>query len=393
MIYIIAFLMNITTGLLILSNPVLALERFHANALMLGILGSGPAIVYALGCAGSGFWTDRFGFRKTIILACAIVFLAFCSIFLVERFRHLFLLTMGVALGASFFWPAMIRWLGDDGHSGRLRVRIGNYNIAMLGGVMVGPLIGGLLISANYRLPYIISAGLIVGILVILAVWREKIAAGDAGDALPISPQEAEEKSIPGFVYIGWAANFAAWFAIGGSQALFPELAKALPAVIGDSFLGVLFSLVAGGEIAVFLILRKTDRWHYNFRFLLLFQLLGVGGLLILALNSHPVLFLLAFLGIGFAGGMTYFSSIFYSIHKQDAKGRKSGFHESFLGLGIALGPITGGLAAREFASLRAPYILAIAVFAVSILVQVWILKRAKSGEIPNSNNQIPNNI
>ncbi len=52
MIYVIAFLMNITTGLVLLSNPLVALDRFHANALMLGILGSGPAVVYALGCAG-----------------------------------------------------------------------------------------------------------------------------------------------------------------------------------------------------------------------------------------------------------------------------------------------------------------------------------------------------
>ena len=373
--------MNITTGLLILSNPVLALERFHANALMLGILGSGPAIVYAIGCAGSGFWTDRIGFRRMIVLACAIVFLAFCSIFLVDRCRHLFLLTMGVALGASFFWPAMIRWLGEEWRGARLRIRVGNYNIALIGGVMVGPLLGGMLISVNYRLPYIASAGLIVAILVILVVRREKAAIGGRGDALPISGEEEEEKSVPGFIYIGWAANFAAWFAIGASQALFPELAKALPEVIGDSFLGVLFALIAGGEIAVFLILRKTSRWHYNYRLLFLFQLLGIGGLLILVLNSHPALFILAFLGIGFTGGMTYFSSIFYSIHKQDKKGKKSGFHESFLGLGIALGPITGGLAVREF-GLRAPYILAIIVFAASIVVQMVILKKSRSAAV-----------
>lgn len=378
MIYLLAFLMNITTGLLILSNPVVALEHFHANALMLGILGSGPAIVYALGCAGSGFWTDRFGYRKMIGLACAIGLLAFSSIFLVDRFRHLFLLTMVAALGASLFWPAMIRWLGEEGRGDQLRLRVGNYNIALIGGVMVGPLIGGMLISANYRLPYLASAGLIIAILVILAVRRAKAFPGGGGDALPLSRERKEEKTSAGFTYIGWAANFAAWFAIGSSQALFPELAQALPAVIGDRFLGILFSLIAGGEIAVFLVLRKTDCWHYNYRFLLLFQLLGIGGLLILAMNSHPAFFIPAFLGIGFAGGMTYFSSIYYSIHKQDAKGRKSGFHESFLGLGIALGPITGGLAAREFASLRAPYILAIVVFAASIVVQIWILKRGK---------------
>ena len=375
MIYLLAFLMNITTGLLILSNPVVALERFHANTLMLGILGSGPAIVYALGCAGSGFWTDRFGCRKMIVLACAIVFLAFSSIFLVDRFRHLFLLTMGAALGASFFWPAMIRWLGEEGRGDRLRLRVGNYNIALIGGVMVGPLLGGMMISVNYRFPYLASAGLIVVILVILAVRREKASAGDGGEITATPGEKMDEKSVPGFIYIGWAANFAAWFAIGGSQALFPELAKTLPAVIGDRFLGVLFSLIAGGEIAVFLILRKTDRWHYNYRFLFLFQLLGIGGLLILALNSHPAFFIPAFLGIGFAGGMTYFSSIFYSIHKQEAKGRKSGFHESFLGLGIALGPITGGLAAREL-GVRAPYLLGILVFIMSIILQFIILRR-----------------
>ena len=381
MIYVIAFLMNITTGLVLLSNPLVALDRFHANALMLGILGSGPAVVYALGCAGSGFWTDRFGFRKTIILACAIVFLAFCSIFLVDRFRHLFLLTMGVALGASFFWPAMIRWLGEEGRGARLRVHVGNYNIALIGGVMVGPLIGGMLISSNYRLPYLVSAGLIVVILVILAARWRKTASVLGIETLSISGEEEEEKSVPGFIYIGWAANFAAWFAIGASQALFPELAQALPEVIGDSFLGVLFALIAGGEIAVFLILRKTSRWHYNYRLLFLFQLLGIGGLLILVLNSHPAFFILAFLGIGFAGGMTYFSSIYYSIHKQDKKGKKSGFHESFLGLGIALGPITGGLAVREF-GLRAPYILAIIVFAASIVVQMVILKKSRSAAV-----------
>ena len=381
MIYIIAFLMNITTGLLILSNPVLALERFHASALMLGILGSGPAIIYALGCAGSGFWTDRIGFRKMIILACAIVFLAFSSIFLVDRFRHLFLLTMVAALGASFFWPAMIRWLGEEGRGARLRVHVGNYNIALIGGVMVGPLIGGMLISSNYRLPYLASAALIVVILVILVVRWRKTASVLGIETLSISGEEEEEKSVPGFIYIGWAANFAAWFAIGASQSLFPELAKALPEVIGDSFLGVLFALIAGGEIAVFLILRKTSRWHYNYRLLFLFQLLGIGGLLILVLNSHPAFFILAFLGIGFAGGMTYFSSIYYSIHKQDKKGKKSGFHESFLGLGIALGPITGGLAVREF-GLRAPYILAIIVFAASIVVQMVILKKSRSAAV-----------
>ncbi|MDP8215144.1 MAG: MFS transporter [Candidatus Euphemobacter frigidus] len=377
MIYLLAFLMNITTGLLIISNPLLALERFHADALLLGVLGTGPAIIYALGCAGSGFWTERFGYRKMIILACSLLFLAYSSIFLVDRFRLLLFLALVVGLGASFFWPAMIRWLGEEDRVDLLRIRVGNYNIALIGGVMVGPLLGGMLISVDYRYPYLISALLVLVILTIFMISKKPKASGNGSTDSLTDREEVEEKYTPGFIYIGWAANFAAWFAIGGSQALFPQLAKTLPSSINNRMLGVLIALIPLGEIIVFLILRRSGRWHYNYPLLLIFQLAGIAGLLILALNKHLVLFFPAFLGIGFAGGMTYFSSIFYSLHRQKAKGRKSGFHESFLGLGVALGPITGGLAARQW-HLRAPYLLAIVVFVASIIVQLIILKKGK---------------
>lgn len=370
--------MNITTGLRILSNPVMALELFHADALRLGFLGAIPAVIYALGCAGSGFWLERLGFRKMIGLAGMIVLLGYGAIVLVDCFWKLFFLTLVVALGASLFWPAMVRWLGEEMPGAQLRRRVGNYNIALIGGIMLGPLLGGILISFNYRLPYLTSAGLIIIVLAVMAVERKNQNISDKEDGTSLVWKEVGDKAEPGFIYIGWAANFAAWFAIGGTQALFPELAKSLPVVIGDRFLGFLFSLVSLGEIVVVIILRKTCRWHYNYRLLFIFQLLGIGGSLILAINKDPVIFIPAFLGIGFTGGMTYFSSIFYSIHKQECKGRKSGFHESFLGLGLALGPIMGGLAAQEL-GLRAPYLLAILIFIISIFIQGVFLRHFKS--------------
>ena len=112
MIYLLAFLMNITTGMLILCGPLLALEKFQANSLQLGLLAFGSAIVYALGCAASGFWVDRFGPRRVITAACAFLPAVFLSIFLVSRYCHLLLLALAVGVGAAVFWPAMIRWLG-----------------------------------------------------------------------------------------------------------------------------------------------------------------------------------------------------------------------------------------------------------------------------------------
>ncbi|MFH1037586.1 MAG: MFS transporter [PVC group bacterium] len=385
MIFLLAFLMNVSTGLLVLSNPLLALQLFRADAFMLGLLGTVPAIIYALVCALSGLWGDRIGPRKVIVIACLCLLLVYCSIFLVGRFGHLLLLAGFWGLGGALFWPAMIRWLGEDEREDRLRHRIGSYNIALIAGVMVGPPLAGAVFPFNYRYPYLVAAFLAIVILAILAVaWRRKVRIPESA---PGRPEEEGEKAVPGFIYIGWAANFATWFAIGACQSLFPELAKSLPVPISDRMLGILIALIPAGEIAVFAILRKLRHWHYKYRYLFLFQLLGIGGLLIIAFNSAPCLFIPGFLAVGFAGGMTYFSSIYYSVHRQEGKGRKSGFHESFLGFGVALGPLGGGLAASRL-GLRAPYLLAAGIFAASIIIQYYLLRRFAPGEQLPENHQ-----
>ncbi len=364
--------MNITTGMLILCGPLLALERFGADSLMLGLLGFGPAIVYALGCAGSGFWVDRFGSGKIITAACLLLPAVFLSIFFVSRYRHLLLLALAAGAGASLFWPAMIRWLGEDDRDDTLRKRVGNYNIALIGGVMVGPLATGFLFPIDYRFPFLLAAVLVGAILLIFRLGKKPAPAGPGGLLAVLESEDHSAAPRSGFDYIGWAANFGVWFAIGTSQALFPELALKLPAPIGERPLGVMIALIPAGQVAVFILLRRWQRWHYRYGYLLLFQLLALAGLLILAGNNSHFLFFAGFLAIGFAGGMTYFSSIYYSVHRQEKKGKKGGFHESFLGLGVALGPLAGGLAGKEL-GLRAPYLLAGAVLAGSLLIQ-WLL-------------------
>ncbi len=367
--------MNITTGMLILCGPLLALERFRADSLMLGLLGFGSAIVYAAGCAASGFWVDRFGSRRIITAACLFLPAAFLSIFLVSRFRHLLLLALAVGLGASVFWPAMIRWLGEDDRDDRLRLRVGNYNIAVIGGVMFGPLTAGFLFPIDYRLPFVLAAILVLAILLIFHLGKKPVSPG-AGDGLPVPGGGGiPERPRPGFDYIAWAANFGAWFAIGSAQSLFPELALRLPEPVRERALGVMISLIPAGQVAVFVFLRSFRGWHYRYAYLLLFQLLGLASLLVFALNDSHLLFFAGFLGIGFTGGMTYFSSLYYSVHRQEKKGRKGGFHESFLGMGVALGPLAGGLAGR-WLGVRSPYLLAAAVFAASIVIQNILRRR-----------------
>ncbi len=384
MIYLLAFLMNITTGMLILCGPLLALERFGADSLMLGLLGFGPAIVYALGCAASGFWVDRIGSDKIITAACLFLPVVFLSIFFVSRYRHLLLLALAAGVGTSLFWPAMIRWLGEDDRDDTLRRRVGNYNIALIGGVMVGPLATGFLFPINYRFPFLLAAVLVISVLLIFRLGRKPAPAGPGDVFVEPEGEEVPARDRAGFDYIGWAANFGVWFAIGSAQALFPELAVKLAPPIGERSLGVMIALIPAGQVAVFILLRRWQRWHYRYTHLLLFQMLALVGLLILAGNNTHFLFFAGFLGIGLAGGMTYFSSIYYSVYRQEKKGKKGGFHESFLGLGVALGPLAGGLAGQQM-GLRAPYLLAALVIAGSLLIQllirVYFIRKRRDGE------------
>ena len=381
MIFQLAFLMNITTGLTIFSNPLMALERLHFSVFALGVLGALAAGTYALTCLGSGHVIDRVGYRKTIAGSCLLLLAVFFLFSLVRFPWEMFLLVAAGSLGTAFFWPSMMRWVGEEERGEELRVRIGNFNLALMAGVMVGPVIGGVIFPVNYRFPYLLAV-LMVFLVLLLFLFRREEAKKAAGSTIPAAQDSEKSAFSPAFIYVGWVANFASWFAIGSAETLFPKLALQLG--VSKLALGILISLIPLGQIVVFVWLRRGGGWHYNFRLLIAFQLLGAAGMALFFAAGAGWIFALAFLLTGFCGGMTYFSSLFYSLYRQEAKGRKSGFHESFLGLGVALGPLAGGLVASG-GGLRAPYMLNIVVFFLAVIAQGEILRRAGSRSAPKT--------
>ena len=377
MIYLLAFLMNLTTGLQIIGNPLLAIEWFDAGPLTLGVLGTLGAGTYACACLVSGSLVDRLGFRRILIISCVFLILIYPAILVISRLWHLFIIVILGSLGVSLFWPAMMRWVGEEERGPALRRRIGSFNICLISGVLAGNVICGAVFVLNGRYPYLLSAVLVFIILFLLLLERRRFNRRPAPPFVKIEIPE-EERHIPGVIYIGWLANFASWFAIGSAEYLFPKLALDLG--LSTGILAVLIAMIPLGEITVFSLLRRTNFWHYNLPALVFSQLMGIAGLFILCLTGQRLLFGLGLLLIGGCGGMSYFSSLFYSLHRQAGKGRKSGFHESILGLGVALGPIAGGAAAQVW-NLRAPYLLAAVVFILSLACQVVIVRRVASRE------------
>ena len=369
MIYLLAFLMNVCNGLFLLSTPLVAIKELHASVLVLGLLGTAGAAVYALSCAMSGVLADRFGKETMLPLGCCILILADCSILWVSRIPHLFLLVAAASFGAAMFWPSLMKWVGEKGDHKGLGKRVGAFNISWSAGIMVGPFIGGRLYTMDYRCPYILGAFIVLCVLLLLLRFRKRL-----GREIICPEEPAVQKpggDAKGFIYIAWLANFSIWFTIGATENLFPKLADSLGISAGS--LGGMISLVGLGQMLTFFFLffffSHSTWWHFKIRPLIMVQAGCAAGAAFFLLSSAPSLFRLGFLAIGLAGGVTYFSSLFYSLYHRESQGVKSGFHEAILAVGIGLGPLAGGVAAT-FRGLRAPYAVCLLLILLTVILE-----------------------
>ena len=77
-----------------------------------------------------------------------------------------------------------------------------------------------------------------------------------------------------------------------------------------------------------------------------------VGGVVILAFIFFAPwisMVVAAFLLFGLATGLTYYTSIYYSLDFGKNKGEHGGLHEAVLGLGILFGPLVGAWGSKLF--------------------------------------------
>jgi len=182
------------------------------------------------------------------------------------------------------------------------------------------------------------------------------------------------------FLFAAWVANFASWFIMGNARYQFPKLARELN--LPPHLIGVILGFLGFALFSGFFLLRRTDRWFFVRDFLFGAQVLAMVGIVLIAVSNQAYLFAMALVMIGLSCSVTYYSSLYYAVHLLKKKGKGSGLHESILGGGAVLGPILGGVAA-QYAGLRAPYALCIAVLASAVGVQYLLLKKQANRGAP----------
>ncbi len=373
-LYFAPFLVDMCMGSITIAVPLMAIS-LGVSSLSLGILGSSSGLAYVSLCFLFGKLSERWH-RKNLLVLGSFLYVAASLLFsFSSQIYHLYLSMLLLGTAGAMFWPTLEAWIAEKESKRTLMQKMALFNISWSAGFAVGPLVGGILFGMNFKLPFYFAFFVSVLVLFVLFYKTPKLSLSSKSKTFTgktlLSGDPPDSFSL--YIRISRMANFILCLCLGMVRYIFPKLATELQ--ISPSFLGLLFFILALSLMLTFYGLGRVHRWHYRIFPLVLFQLIAAVGLIVIFTTSSLPLFFLAFVFIGVGLGMTFSSSLFYSINITSQKGPSAAIHETVLMSGFLLGPLIGGAVAQKF-SLRAPYLAFAAIAVVGISIQLLIKRR-----------------
>lgn len=351
-------------------------NALDAKPLILGLLGMASPAAYTIGCLFTGRLSDRVGRRVLASGACLICAAAWLAMTQANTPLQLLAIVPISGAGISLFWPPVQAWLSEitvGGHR-RLVANIGSFNVSWTVGLMLGPPVAGLAWGLGPAAPFVIAAASCLGLLILLQSTPVEVEGG--GVEIPedrecIRPDAAVALR---YLHLAWIANCASWFGKGMNGVVFPKLA--LEMGMSARTIGFLLAMYLGGQLMMFVFLRSHSGWQFRLWPLLAALAMGGTAWVIAYFSQTPLVFGLAFALGGMGAGVTYASSLFYSLQGRTvSRGARTGIHEAVLGSGVFLGPLFGG-AIADFVGLQEPYLFTAGLFVCIAVVLVGVSRR-----------------
>jgi len=128
-----------------------------------------------------------------------------------------------------------------------------------------------------------------------------------------------------------------------------------------------------------------TERWHFRFRPIFLAELQIIVGMALVWFVQDWWWLALGFMLAGFGTGMTYYGSLFYSVHGPDRRPHHTGIHEGTLGIGWFVAPLLGGWLASIFDDTRIPFVVCAGLAVVCMILQTGVIFRFRGLRRPSA--------
>ena len=371
-LFVSVFFMQMLTGVVGLTVPIYA-ANLGASPLLVGVIGATGALTYSFMPLAAGVLSDKIR-RKIFVLTAMFLYGLSCSLYvLVEKTTMLIPVKALEWVAVAIFWPSTEALITEFSGE-KLEQNLKKFNLSWSSATIIGPIIGGLLISlSGTKTPFFLSSA----VSFILA-----FIAATAIKELQKHPQKPKQETFnqrknnaepiaPAVISI---ILFS--FIAGIIYNLFPAHATNLnmPAYeIGlIIFANGLFRLVAFTQAY-----KIEEKIGKNSIFIAGALTLAIASALTAA-SSTALFFALAFSIFGLGMGILYAASIAHILkNRSHATGYAAGLFESLIGVGNFLGSSTGGFASEYFSS-NTPYIISLLISLAAATYQSLRLKKPK---------------
>ena len=348
-----AFACQMIVGVVGIAVPIYA-NMLGATLFLVGLIGSAGGLIYSFMPLVSGILCDKVG-RKIFISASLLSYGLSCLLYsLVEEPLMLIPIRILEWTSVAAFWPAVESLIADSAHT-ELEDALKRFNISWGSAMIIGPLLGGTLISKfSIKVPFILSMfiALLFGALSILIIKEPGKVLN--GEEPPDGSLRRSSEDNGGSIVTVLATIFLFSSIVGILLSLFPSYATDLG--ISAFEIGVIIFAFSAARTITFYQANRIEACITKSGMLIAGSLaLGIASLMTFGSNS-TLPFLVCFLVFGFGAGISYAASITLVLRwRKSSRGYAAGSFESLIGVGYFLGPLIGGFLS-EFAS-NAPYI------------------------------------
>jgi MFS family permease len=354
-------------GAVSITVPIYA-NFLGASTLLVGIIGSAGGLIYSFLPFISGKLCDRLN-RKAMISASLILYGCVCLFYsLVDEASLLVYVRILECTSVAIFWPAMETLIADSGNM-RLEDALTRFNISWGSAMIIGPVIGGQLISGlSIKAPFIFSIiiAFTFGVLSLIIINVES-NAGNPNAEKTITrkePLKTHYSLLPGLASIFLFSSVS-----GILLTIFPAYATDL-GIPAFEIGWITFASSATRVFAFYQANQVEEKLGKKGMFLSGSFFLGLAAFLTAGSRTFP-LFMLCFAFFGVGAGLSYAASISLILRRwESSRGHAAGIFESLIGVGYFAGPLVGGIVSQY--AVNAPYlyglVLSVVVFCIQLL-------------------------
>jgi len=309
-------------------------------------------LAYMLACWFGGRYAQRAGYASTLALGLVIMAASLLGTWAYPAIPTIMTGLVLWTIGVSLTWPTLEALATDGASPEELPRLVGIYNLVWSGGSAAAYFVGGALqellgAASIFWLPaaaHLLQAATVRGA-------QRRIPPHAVSHAAPHAPHAAAAQAgtltlTPrSFLLLAWLSNPFAYVAINTAVPVIPDLARRLELTTREA--GFFCSIWFFARTATFALLWRWTGWHYRFRWMVTAFILMTLSFAAMLLGHNLWLIAAAQIVFGYAVGVIYYASLFYSMDAGDTKGEHGGIHEAAIGSGVFAGSAIG--AAGQF--------------------------------------------